>query len=159
MTGSTDHYEISALVSRYFRALDERRFEGRWARDCLTDDVRLVAPIGTAQGGQATRLTAQSLEKFARTQHMATDILIEVEPGARQGSASWNALMTHVHHDETLRRHGPGASPLLVVGGRYDAELLRTEDGWRIRGLTVQVIWTTGEPPDAPADPVGTPER
>ncbi|MET9531034.1 hypothetical protein ABZY02_10740 [Streptomyces sp. NPDC006649] len=40
MTSRADHFDISTLVSLYFRALDEREFREGWARACFTDDVR-----------------------------------------------------------------------------------------------------------------------
>jgi hypothetical protein len=61
--------------------------------------------------------------------------------------ASWNALMTHVHHDATLQQRGADADPLFTVGGRFEAELRRTPNGWRFSRVAVRPIWTKGQPP------------
>ncbi|MFI9613561.1 nuclear transport factor 2 family protein [Streptomyces sp. NPDC052023] len=81
------------------------------------------------------RLAEESVERFARTQHTASGILIDIE-GERAG-VSWNAHMTHVHDDETL----------FTVGGRFDAEVRYTPDGWRFTRMAVRPVWTQGRPP------------
>ncbi|QJT05689.1 nuclear transport factor 2 family protein [Streptomyces asoensis] len=148
MTTQTDHTEISTLISRFFRALDERKFDGDWARGYLTDDVRTVTPIGAADGVEAMAHAEEALERYARTQHIASDVLVDVEAAAGRATASWNALMTHVHHDATLQQRGEGANPLFTVGGYWEAELRRVREGWRISRMSVQAMWTTGQPPE-----------
>ncbi|WP_326596097.1 nuclear transport factor 2 family protein [Streptomyces sp. NBC_01803] len=151
MTAQTDHAAIRALISRFLRALDERKFAGDdWARPYCTDDVRIVTPFGPAQGAEARRRTEEALVRFARTQHMTTDLVVDIEAGSGRATASWNALMTHVHHEETLRRRGEGANPVFTVGGYWRAALVRTAGGWRIGQASVEPVWTTGEPPDLP---------
>ncbi|MFF3201293.1 nuclear transport factor 2 family protein [Streptomyces sp. NPDC002962] len=151
-TTQTDHTEISRLVSRFFRALDERKFEGDWARDYVTDDVRTTTPIGAADGVDAMAHAREALERYARTQHITSDLLVDVEPASGRATASWNALMTHVHHEETLRRRGEDADPVFTVGGHWEAELRREHGGWRISRMSVQAMWTTGQPPELPPE-------
>ncbi|MFE6821412.1 nuclear transport factor 2 family protein [Streptomyces sp. NPDC057690] len=151
-TTQTDHTEISMLVSRFFRALDERKFEGDWARDYVTDDVRTTTPIGAADGVEAMAHAREALERYARTQHITSDLLIDVEPASGRATTSWNALMTHVHHDATLQRRGKDADPLFTVGGYWEAELRRERGGWRFSGMSVQALWTTGQPPELPPE-------
>jgi hypothetical protein len=137
MTTQTDHTEISMLINRFFRALDERNFEGDWARGYFTDDVRTVTPIGSSDGIEAMEHTSEALKRYARTQHIASDVLVDVEAVSGTARASWNALMTHVHHDATLRQRGKDANPLFTVGGRYEAELRRVQGDWRISHMLV----------------------
>ncbi|MDJ0463770.1 nuclear transport factor 2 family protein [Streptomyces sp. H27-C3] len=157
MTTQTDQTEISTLISRFFRALDERKFEDGWARSYFTDDVRTVTPIGASGGIEAMNDTKEAVERYARTQHIASDVLVDVEDASGTATASWNALMTHVHHDATVQQRGKEADPLFTVGGRYETELRRTHEGWRISLLSAQVIWTTGQPPVFSAESRPTP--
>ncbi|WP_181138529.1 nuclear transport factor 2 family protein [Streptomyces sp. Ru73] len=150
MTTTRDHTEIALLVSRFFRALDERKFDEGWARAFVTDDVRTVTPIGLAEGAAAVRHTEEAIGRFARTQHLSADVLVDADAASGTATASWNAHMTHVHRPATLERRGPGADPLFTVGGRYDAELRRTDEGWRFSRLAVEALWTTGQPPVLP---------
>ncbi|MFF3287720.1 nuclear transport factor 2 family protein [Streptomyces sp. NPDC003023] len=142
MTTQTDHFEIATLVSRFFHALDERGFADGWADGFFTDDVHMDAPVGVFEGPAAVRGTEEAIRRFARTQHMASDVLADVDPGSDTGLVSWNALMVHVHHE--------GPDPLFTVGGRYEADVRRTDDGWRISRVSLDVIWTTGRPPVLP---------
>ncbi|MFJ3106426.1 nuclear transport factor 2 family protein [Streptomyces sp. NPDC086835] len=139
MTTHQDHIEIGLLVTRFFRAMDERAFPSGWARDCLTDDARMVAPVGIFEGAEAVRGTEEALKRFARTQHMASDLLTDVDAGSDTARASWNALMVHIHHE--------GDDPLFTVGGRYEAEPRRTKEGRRFSRMAVEAVWTTGRPP------------
>ncbi|MEU6221734.1 nuclear transport factor 2 family protein [Streptomyces sp. NPDC047022] len=147
MTTQMDHAEISMLVDHLFRALDERKFTEDWARDFLTDDVRMETPLGTFQGTEAVHATEEALGRYARTQHIASGIVTGADAAAERATASWNALMTHVHHDATLTELGGSADPLFTVGGRFEAGLRRTHDGWRFHHVAVRPIWTKGQPP------------
>jgi len=152
----TDHAEISLLVHRLFRALDARTFAAGWMRDFVTDDVRMQTPLGTTEGADAAGFAAEeALGRYDRTQHIASGVLVaaeadvdaDVDAEAGRATASWNALMTHVHHDATLQALGADADPLFVVGGFYEADVLRTPDGWRFGRVAIRPVWTQGRPP------------
>ncbi|ACU37515.1 nuclear transport factor 2 family protein [Actinosynnema mirum] len=146
-----DHNEITefnALVSRFFRAMDVREFPDGWAQDHFTDDATLSSPIGSAEGVTAVAAhVEESIRRFARTQHTSSDLLVDEAEGV---AVTWNALMTHVHLDSTLRSRGADANPLFQVGGHWRAELRRTPEGWRISALSHDALWTTGLPPLLP---------
>ncbi|MEW2522451.1 nuclear transport factor 2 family protein [Actinacidiphila alni] len=146
---SSGAYEaIRRHISLFFRSLDERVFDEQWARAFFTDDIRAVTPLGTADGIDAVRRdTATAIGRFARTQHVSTDVLTDLTAGGREAEAGWNAVMIHVHSEETLRARGVGAPPVFTVGGRCTARLVRTDDGWRFARTTIEPLWTTGEPP------------
>ncbi|MGW7468975.1 nuclear transport factor 2 family protein [Streptomyces xantholiticus] len=143
MTTQTDHIEITTLVSRLFRTLDERKFEAGWADGYFTGDIRMIAPVGVYDGPAAVQGTEEAVGRFARTQHMASDVLTDVEPASGTARASWNALMVHLHHE--------APDSLFTVGGRYEADLRRTDDGWRFSRMSVEAVWTTGRPPVLPS--------
>ncbi|WP_237694584.1 nuclear transport factor 2 family protein [Streptomyces sp. SID2563] len=112
-----DHAEIAALISGFFRALDERRFEEGWADAYFTDDLHVTSPVGEATGTEAIRLAEESVGRFAATLHTSSDVLIHTTPDAHTADVTWNAHMTHVHRDSTL----------FTVGGVYEARFRRTE--------------------------------
>ncbi|WP_406138863.1 nuclear transport factor 2 family protein [Streptomyces sp. NBC_01089] len=150
MTNQADYVEITTLISAYFRTLDDREFAEGWARAYFTDDVRTVTPLGTSRGSEIEQHTQEAIERYARTQHMSSDVLVRTDAASGRNTASWNALMRHVHHDSTLQARGADAQPVFTVGGVFRAELRRTPDGWRIAHLNIAVTWTTGTPPDLP---------
>lgn len=151
-TDLRDHHEITTLISRLFRTMDERRFDEGWAAAYVTDDVRTTTPLGVAEGAEAVRHVEEAIGRFAATLHISSDVLVRAEPGARTAHVSWNAHMTHVHLDSTLRARGEGANPLFTVGGVYEGEFRRTDGGWRISSMSVRAVWTTGEPPALPEE-------
>ncbi|MEW1562807.1 nuclear transport factor 2 family protein [Streptomyces sp. NPDC093509] len=143
-----DHGDLARLVGRFFRSLDERHFDEDWARAFFTDDIRGRSPVGGSRGRPAMlRQTAEAVGRFDRTQHMATDVLTDPAPDGRTATVTWNALMTHVHRDTTLKTRGPDADPVFTVGGHWRATVRRTPDGWRFQETSVDAVWTRGEPP------------
>ncbi|MDT0309482.1 nuclear transport factor 2 family protein [Streptomyces sp. DSM 44917] len=145
-TTTTDHEAIAQLISRFFRFMDERRFAGAWAADYFTEDIRMEAPAATAEdAATAQRLVTEALERFARTQHISADVLTRVDTAAGTATASWNALMTHIHPE------GAAAQGAFTVGGHCTADLRRTPEGWRFRSLSIAPVWTTGTPPVLPS--------
>ncbi|MFJ2959362.1 nuclear transport factor 2 family protein [Streptomyces sp. NPDC087270] len=132
---------VSTLVSRYFRALDERAFEAGWTAAFFTEDAAVRAPVGAVRGREAIAAQAEeALRRFDRTQHMSTDVLVTAAADGATADASWNALMTHLHPDGRI----------FTVGGRCRAALRRTADGWRFGDLSITPVWTDGEPPHLP---------
>ena len=41
-------------------------------------------------------------------------------------------------------RHGADGGPNYIVAGRYEDELVRTADGWRIAHRDLVIVWTDG---------------
>ncbi|MFE5487366.1 nuclear transport factor 2 family protein [Streptomyces sp. NPDC056527] len=151
-TNLQDHFEITTLISGFFRVMDERRFDEGWADAYVTDDLRTTTPIGVADGADAVRHVEVAIGRFAATQHVSSDVVVRHEPGGRTAHVRWNAHMTHVHPDSTLQARGAGANPLFTVGGVYEGEFRRTDHGWRVSRMSVRAVWTTGEPPVLPED-------
>ncbi|WP_432019781.1 nuclear transport factor 2 family protein [Streptomyces sp. 1222.5] len=152
MTNRDDVTEINVLIGRFFRTLNERRFEGEWGKEFFTDDVRAESPHGTAVGKEAVRQSRQAVEDWAVIQYMNTDIVVDGDHADNdRATASWNSLMTHIHHEATLRKLGEGLDPLFTVGGVWEVDLRRTSDGWRFCRTSVRPIWMSGTAPQLPA--------
>ncbi|MET9729162.1 nuclear transport factor 2 family protein [Streptomyces sp. NPDC006458] len=127
--------EIDTLVHRFFRALDARDFASGWMRPYVTGDARMETPLGVSAGAEAVRAAETALGRFVRTQHIASGLLAEID--GDRATASWNALMTHVHADESV----------FTVGGFYEGDQVRTGGGWRFERVAVRAVWTRGRPP------------
>lgn len=137
----TDRAELTELVGRFLRSLDERRIDETWARAFFTDDIRSETPLGDHEGIQAeVAATREALGRYERTQHVGSDHVIDLD--GDRAALGWNAVMTHVHPA------GRRTSAPFVVGGRFAAEAVRTPAGWRFRRLAVRPVWTTGQPPN-----------
>ncbi|GAA3773310.1 nuclear transport factor 2 family protein [Streptomyces coacervatus] len=134
----TDRAEITDLMDRYLRSLDDGVFDEEWARTFHTEDVTAEMPIGTVRGRDALLARVrQGMALFDRTVHLGTNAIIEID-GAR-ATARGAQLSTHVLAD--------GSGSVFISAGHADTELARTADGWRISASTLRVVWTQGPPP------------
>ncbi|MCD9874911.1 nuclear transport factor 2 family protein [Streptomyces guryensis] len=134
----TDRAEITDLLDRYLRSLDNGVFDEEWARAFHTEDVTAEMPIGTVHGRDALLARVrQAMARFDRTVHLGTNAIIEID-GAR-ATTRGAQLSTHVLAD--------GTGSVFISAGHADAELVRTADGWRISASSLRVVWTQGPPP------------
>lgn len=132
-----DERDIVALALRYCRALDTKDWE-------LLDQV--FTPGATAQLGNPTLLEGReavrarirtALEFLDDSQHLVGNHEVTVD-----ADAGTHRCYLQAQHIRAL----PEGSPHFIVAGRYEDELVRTSDGWRIAHRTLDVMWTAGNP-------------
>ncbi len=137
-----DRSEITDLLDRYLRSLDEGVFDDRWARTYYTEDATAEMPIGTVHGRDAVLAhIRRGMALFDRTVHLGTNAVIEID--GDRATARGAQLSTHVLAD--------GSEDVFISAGHADTELVRTADGWRIRASSLRITWTRGTPPRLPA--------
>ncbi|MFB7596413.1 nuclear transport factor 2 family protein [Streptomyces sp. NPDC056160] len=146
----TDRAEITDLLDRYLRSLDDGVFDEEWARAFHAEDVTADMPVGVVHGRDALLArVGRAMALFDRTVHLGTNAVIEID-GAR-ARARGAQLSTHVLAD--------GSGGVFVSAGHTETELVRTDEGWRISASALRVVWTQGPPPRLPDDfahaPVG----
>lgn len=144
-----DRAEITDLLDRYLRSLDDGVLDEEWAGAFHTEDVTAEMPIGTVHGRDALLARVrQGMALFDRTVHLGTNTVIEID-GTR-ATARGAQLSTHVLAD--------GSADVFISAGHTDTELVRTADGWRISATSLRVAWTQGTPPSLPTglDPART---
>lgn len=139
-----DRNELLDLMDGYFLANDRGRFDDAWAASVFTSDVEVVFPVATHTGLDGIADVHQlALDRFEGTQHMpSSHVLSLAEDEAVVGS---NVLMFHVHLPETREQRGDDS--LFIVGGYFEARVVRTAQGWRIQRLECTKIWHSGQPP------------
>ncbi|MFJ4856685.1 nuclear transport factor 2 family protein [Streptomyces sp. NPDC088730] len=145
-----DRISIDAVITGYAVAVDD----GEWA-----DYRALFAPDGRADyrtaGGiegpasEVAQWLSQTMLLFPVRQHLIVNRRLDLQDlggypgdGARV-QADYMNPMRLAKDDEGAGSGTDEArtAPNFVSGGRYAFELVRTEDGWRIRGVTVQEKW------------------
>ncbi|WP_439947391.1 nuclear transport factor 2 family protein [Streptomyces sp. BBFR109] len=137
----TDRAEITDLMDRYLRSLDEGVFDDEWARAFHTEDVTAEMPVGAVRGREALlRRVRQAMALFDRTVHFGADITVEID--GDRATTRGAQLSTHVLAD--------GTDGVFVSAGHVENELVRTADGWRISASALRVVWTQGTPPRVP---------
>ena len=122
-----DHLEITQVLERYFRAMDDKDY-------ALLDGVfvpgaKLVYDMGS---GAAPRSTHPEIveqfrsfnEQFRFTQHVTSQPLIDLDGDSARSRATLRAL--HVQETESGERN------TWIVYGVYEDRLRRTQAGWRI---------------------------
>jgi hypothetical protein len=147
-----DRAEISDLIDRFSRDLDDYTLDGRpfdavWVRSYFTDDARVEYPVGSATGAEsiAALIDGRGMAPFQRTQHVTTNYVVDLD--GDRASVRFNLIATHVHAEDVRQRldEGPGAH--FTVGDYYEGELARTNAGWRFRHQALHVTWSEGTPP------------
>ncbi len=124
----TDRAEISDLIVRYTRALDQQRwdeFDSIFTADAHIDYSAFGGATGDLAGTK--KFLAESMSLFTKTQHMLGLPAITLD-GDRASA------VTPCHNPMLL---GSGKdSKVMVCSLWYHHELVRTEEGWRIARLS-----------------------
>ncbi|NNE72492.1 MAG: nuclear transport factor 2 family protein [Acidimicrobiales bacterium] len=130
----SDRSAIIDLTARYCWALDQKN----WA-----DLDHVFTPDATAdlgRGGQKSRdeIVARirsSLDPLDDSQHMVSTHAITID-----GDTATSRCYLHAQHV----LHGTPGGELFVAAGRYEDDLIRTADGWRIKHRALTIMWTDG---------------
>jgi hypothetical protein len=131
-----DRQEITDLLYRYSSAIDERDWD--LLRTCFvaegTADYR---EFGAATAGveSVVEMCDRVLSGLDASHHMIGNPRITLE-----GDRATSSCYVQAQHFLASKM---GANTLMA-GGRYEDELVRTEDGWRIRSRVMFTTWTTG---------------
>ena len=130
-----DERNIVAVATAYTWALDQHRW----------DDLRDVfAPDATATLGSPDTLDGvdaiidrirTALEPLDDSQHLVGNHEITID----RDTASHRCYL----HAQHIRADANGG-PHYIVAGRYEDDLARTADGWRITHRNLRVMWTEG---------------
>jgi 3-phenylpropionate/cinnamic acid dioxygenase small subunit len=126
-----DRIEIADLFTRFARLLDEKRWED--ADTVFTDDVAVHSPrSGEIRGiDKVVGFMRQAEVEGEHTQHMTTDLLVDVD--GDRATASANSLV-YFYRD--------GQAPHLTSGLRLARTAVRTPAGWRLRESWTMLAWT-----------------
>jgi SnoaL-like domain len=139
----SDRQEIADLITRLGLMLDEKEFDE--ARSILAEDVTVKTPGGASEGPEAVVAQARR-NHTVRTQHLITDVLIDLDGDRAQAKA--NLVVVFVPESgETDAALMIGDSEerqsRLTVGERYRFEAGRGAKGWRLRSIEVARIWSS----------------
>ena len=136
-----DRQTIAELITRVGVMLDEKRFDK--AGSVLADDVTVQTPGGSSHGLQAVTAQAQR-HHTVRTQHVITDVLIELDGDTAEARANLVATFAADRPGSRLLINGvEQAGSYLTVGGRYRFGAVRTEDGWRLARIESETLWSS----------------
>jgi ketosteroid isomerase-like protein len=132
-----DYMAIMNLASQYAHALDECDWDALGA--CFTFDalVEFTAHPEPLRGRQAiVEYIRTGRERFDVTQHLIGTPSVHVDGDTAQ--ASFYVMAQHVVSRD-------GATRTCLVGVRYDDDLQRTGEGWRLAHRRTRRLWTEGD--------------
>ncbi|HYC21608.1 MAG TPA: nuclear transport factor 2 family protein [Candidatus Bathyarchaeia archaeon] len=133
-----DRLEIADLLARYCHAIDSKQWE--LLDGVFTPDARIdYTTSGGIQGRfpEVKDWLAKTLVHFPMTQHLVTNLQIEI-----QGDRATSRAYFYNPMGEP-KPEGPGLK-LFFVGGYYLDKLTRTPAGWRISERFEQQAWMAG---------------
>ncbi len=135
-----DRLAVDALVTDYAAAVDDGDWEayrGLFTSDGRADYRSAGGVEGDADGVAAW--LADSLGLFSMRQHLIVNR--QVRFGTLEQDTGDTARV-RADYLNPMRLAGTDATaPDFVCGGRYAFDLLRTDDGWRVREVVVQEKW------------------
>ena len=131
----SDRIEITDLLTRYARAVDRKD----WAlyRTVFTPDAHIdYSSAGGAVSGVEAMCDwlAEALAQFPATQHMVSNVHIDLDGDGATVEAMYHNPMTM-----------PDGSAWFT-GGWYHHDLVRTGDGWRSEKLVEEAVYFSGMP-------------
>ncbi|MFJ2706251.1 nuclear transport factor 2 family protein [Streptomyces sp. NPDC087428] len=146
-----DRISIDAVITGYAVAVDD----GEWAdyQALFTSDGR--ADYRTAGGieGPASEVAqwlSQTMLLFPVRQHLIVNRRLDLQDlggypgdGAQVQADYMNPMRlgNDAGNAGNAEDTAPATAPNFVSGGRYAFDLVRTDSGWRIRGVTVHEKW------------------
>jgi len=138
MAISDDVAAINRLRYEYAFGIDTRDY-GLF-RSVFTDQVTM--DFSSYSGRPATTLSADDwvasaatlFDSLDATQHSMTNPLVDVVNGG--STATQRMAMQAAHFLNGVE---------FTIGGWYHDELVRTDDGWKIAAVTLNVTWRRGD--------------
>lgn len=138
---TTTQAAVSALLSSYWAAIDDKNVDAGTIAAHYTGDARWNSPAGTRVGHEAILKAERFIySKFQTTHHATTDHLVELDGDA----ARLRANMTAVHVWTPEVRDELSLQSHFTAGSVVTGEAIRTDEGWRFRELTLRVTWREG---------------
>lgn len=129
-----DQRAIVELTHRYCWSLDSKDWAGLDTVFLADATAELRSPLLEGRDAIRARIS-RAIEPLDATQHTVTNHMVTVD-----GDRATCRCYLHSQH---VRAAAEG-SPLYVIAGRYEDELVRTDDGWRISFRRLVVVWSEG---------------
>jgi uncharacterized protein (TIGR02246 family) len=131
-----DERDIRALIRSGWAAIDRKDWDG-YASAFAADGVFEI--LGQRRHGREEIVAgpARDLAGYDRLQHIITNELVDVD--GDQATGQWYAIAVHVPKAAEPERHAD-------VGLRYRFRAQRTDEGWRLADVALEVLWAAGLP-------------
>lgn len=129
-----DRQAIVDITHRYCWSLDSHDWTGLDLVFAPDATAELLSPALVGREAIRERI-ATALAVLDATQHTVTNHMITID-----GNRATCVCYLHSQHI----RHAAQGSPNYVIAGRYEDELVRLPEGWRISFRRLVSVWTDG---------------
>jgi hypothetical protein len=138
LQGLLDRERIMALMNRYFATIDDASsLDAEWARSIFSHDVRVEHRGFTLEGIEDLAVGNRFVrDGWDRTFHISTNAQIDLDRDRAHLRAQLLAI--HVH------RESNPPEPY-VIANVFEADAVRTVDGWRFQTLNLRPVWSSGQ--------------
>jgi hypothetical protein len=133
-----DRDRILALMNRYFSTIDDTNgLDAEWARSIFSEDVRVEHRGFTLEGIEDLAAGNRFVrDGWDRTFHVSTNAQVELDGNRAHLRAQLLAI--HVHPDSAPPEP-------YIIANVFEANVVRTLDGWRFQTLNLRPIWSSGQ--------------
>jgi hypothetical protein len=130
-----DKQAIRDLQNFYSVSLDAGQYDNL-DEVFVVDVIADYGPAGYNEGVAAVKETCRiALEPLTAVQHINGNHIAQID-----GHTAIASCYFHVHQF----REGTEGGDHFEMGGRYDDELERLQEGWRIKRRKLTIIWSDG---------------
>jgi ketosteroid isomerase-like protein len=135
--------QISELLVRYFRAVDDKQLNSEIVAATFTNDARIVRPNGSELVGHKDILEGhlKSFARFKATHHVTTDHMIDIN----EKTATIQTNLTAMHVWANSDNNPALDNKHFLAGGVLHATARKVENQWRLGELINRNVWRTGE--------------
>jgi len=134
--------EVTAVLNRYFRALDEKNLDAQHLASIFTADATVTRPNGASLIGpkEIGASHEKSFARFEGSQHLLTGHDISIH--GNQATVRVNVVAMHMWQGSNTRANDP--ENYFVAGGVITSELVQADGRWKISQIRNDVVWRAG---------------
>jgi len=134
--------EITSMVNRYFRALDEKNFDAVHFASIFMPQAHVTRPNGASLIGpeEISASHEKSFTRFEASQHVVAGHDISVDGS----TANVRANLIAMHMWQGSKADATKPDNFFVAGGVIHATLIQSDGQWKISQMSNAVIWRAG---------------
>jgi uncharacterized protein (TIGR02246 family) len=134
--------EITTIVNRYFRALDEKNFDAQHFASIFTPQAKVTRPNGASMIGpnEISASHQKSFTRFESSQHVVAGHDVSLDGN----TAIVRANLIAVHMWQGSKTDANNPDNFFIAGGVIHATLTLSDGQWKISEMSNAVPWRAG---------------
>jgi uncharacterized protein (TIGR02246 family) len=134
--------EVTSVMLRYFRALDEKNFDAQYFASIFTAEATMTRPNGASLTGpkEISASHEKSFARFEGSQHLVTGPDISIHGN----TATVRANLVAMHMWQGSKTSANNPENFFVAGGVIRSELVQADGEWKISQISNEVVWRAG---------------